>query len=772
MYQFNEISQYVIKLVNQTNQNVFLTGKAGSGKTTLLKEIIRTTHKKTVVVAPTAIAALNAEGVTIHSQFQLPPWSFIPDYVLPTISNPSIKFENKNTIINNKEYRLSSAKYKVIQNMQLLVIDEVSMLRSDLLDALDCKLKYLRRNNKPYGGVQVLFVGDLLQLPPIVKQEEWAVLKKYYQSEFFYDAQILKQVPPILIELTQIYRQSDPVFLSILENIREHKLLTNDAQILSKYIKTNINFNDYKGYIVLTTHNNKAEVINQSSLKNINAPTFEYQAEIIGDFPDKIYPIDKTLTLKVGAQIMCTKNDISFEKKYFNGKIGFIQLLTQDEIFIRFPDNNNGTNIDLIIEMEKYVWKNIRYTLNEKTQIIEEEVLGTFEQYPIKLAYSITVHKSQGLTFDKAILDISQVFAPGQLYVALSRLRSLDGLILLNQIQTNGLQTNKSIVSYYENKVSNDSLEIILQDKTYSFLIEQIETAFNWDKLLEIWYKYLESYSSTNEEVKSNLQLHLNWVIEQKNILETVVNFARKFLLQINKTAKQDLNLIYLQTRSKAAIEYFLPFLEKIHFNILFKMEEVKKLKRMKSFFQELIVLEESQNKTIIELLKIVQIINNISEGKNCTKEFILTDKIIEYKNNKLAEVITEFKKQLSPLDEEAYIEKSYYGDVVKRRERRPKSEKSTYDLTFELWQQKLSIQEIATQRKLAISTIEGHLVRFVVNKQIKLADIIAPELIATLIPILLENKDKTIGQIREMFENKYTFGELKLVQAGLHSVI
>ena len=411
-------ANYVLRFINQTNRSIFLTGKAGTGKTTLLKEIIKSTHKNCVVVAPTGIAALNAGGVTIHSMFQLPFGGFIPANNVDGNFNENIKFESKDTL--RRHFKMSAVKRAVIQNMELLIIDEVSMLRSDLLDAIEFMLQSVRKKKVPFGGVQVLFIGDLLQLPPVIRDEEWRTLKNYYKGKFFFHSHAIQQNPPLYIELSKIFRQTDEVFIDLLNNLRNNRITKVNVAFLNKYVQPNFDLKTNKGYITLTTHNAKADTINSQSLLDLEGNSRRYKAQIVDDFPDKIFPVDDYLELKIGAQIMFIKNDLSFDKHYFNGKMGVIYSLSDNEIRVQFPEENK------IIEVERYEWQNIRYFVNTNTKEIEEEILGTFTHYPIKLAWAITVHKSQGLTFDKAALDVSQVFVPGQAYVALSRLRSLN----------------------------------------------------------------------------------------------------------------------------------------------------------------------------------------------------------------------------------------------------------------------------------------------------------------------------------------------------------
>ena len=311
-------ANYVLQFINQTNKSIFLTGKAGTGKTTLLKEIIKTTHKNCVVVAPTGIAALNAGGVTIHSLFQLPFGGFIPANNVAQQFSESLKFETKDTL--RRHFKMSAIKRKVIQNMELLIIDEVSMLRSDLMDGIDFMLQSVRKKRIAFGGVQVLFIGDLLQLPPVIREEEWRTLRQYYKGKFFFHSHVIQQNPPLYIELSKIFRQSDETFIDLLNNLRNNKITNENIVFLNKYVQPNFDLKANNGYITLTTHNTKADAINSQSINDLKGNSVNYKAVITGDFPDKIYPLEETLELKVGAQIMFIKNDLSFEKNYFKQK--------------------------------------------------------------------------------------------------------------------------------------------------------------------------------------------------------------------------------------------------------------------------------------------------------------------------------------------------------------------------------------------------------------------------------------------------------------------
>lgn len=529
MNSLSAVASYTLKFINQTNKSVFLTGKAGTGKTTLLKEIIKTTHKNTAVVAPTGIAALNAGGVTIHSLFQLPFGGFIPDTIAPHIKD-SVKFESKSTL--SRHFKMSAVKRNVIRNIELLVIDEVSMLRADLLDAIDFMMQSVRRNEQPFGGAQVLFIGDLLQLPPIVKPEEWDILRKYYQGKFFFHSHVVQQNPPLYIELDKIYRQTDNEFIEVLNNLRNNTITKTDLIILNQFVNPNFDLKKNQGFITLTTHNNKADSINSEALNELDAKSFTYKAQIVDDFPDKIYPVEDNLELKVGAQIMFIKNDLSFEKNYFNGKMGIIKYLSKDEIIVEFPEEKKT------IEVERYEWQNIRYKVNETTKEIQEEVLGTFTHYPIKLAWAITVHKSQGLTFDKAALDVSRVFQPGQAYVALSRLRSLKGLVLLAPIQMNGLSNDSDVMLYAEQKATDEYIQKSLEQETKNYLFNYLKATFDWQDLAQEWRNHRFSYKE--EAPKSPKAKYAKWAENQSNKIENLVIPAQNFIKQLNNIFSKD----------------------------------------------------------------------------------------------------------------------------------------------------------------------------------------------------------------------------------------
>jgi len=519
------------RFINQTNRSIFLTGKAGTGKTTLLKEIIRTTHKKAVIVAPTGIAALNAGGVTIHSFFQLPFSGFIPQFNVPPTVSEQLKLETKDTLV--KHFKFTGKRKAILQSVELLIIDEVSMLRADLLDAIDWTLRSVRRENYPFGGVQVLYIGDLLQLPPVIRNEEWNVLRNYYNGIFFFNANVVQEDPPLYIELKKVHRQSDADFIQILNHLRNNLITQDDIQILNQYVNPSFSSKDNPGYVTLTTHNAKADTINQQALSELKGKSWFYEADITGEFPPHMHPIDEKTELKVGAQVMFIKNDLSFDKNYYNGKTGVIQSLSTEEIFVHFPEENKT------IEVERYEWQNIRYSLDDKTQEIKEEVLGTFVHYPLKLAWAITVHKSQGLTFDKAILDVSQVFAPGQAYVALSRLRSLDGLVLLKPIQLNGLENDRQVMSYTTQQPDESQLGNYLSEDTIHYVYSLLTHAYDFHDLVAAWRIHDASYVPLGSKSEKGKQRA--WSNQQYGVIQPLVQPADKFIQQIQNCVRNDL---------------------------------------------------------------------------------------------------------------------------------------------------------------------------------------------------------------------------------------
>ena len=748
-------ANYVLRFINQTNRSIFLTGKAGTGKTTLLKEIIKSTHKNCVVVAPTGIAALNAGGVTIHSMFQLPFGGFIPANNVEGNFNENIKFESKDTL--RRHFKMSAIKRAVIQNMELLIIDEVSMLRSDLLDAIEFMLQSVRKKKMPFGGVQVLFIGDLLQLPPVIRDEEWRTLKNYYKGKFFFHSHAIQQNPPLYIELSKIFRQTDEVFIDLLNNLRNNRITKDNVAFLNKYVQPNFDLKTNKGYITLTTHNAKADTINSQSLQDLEGNSRRYKAQIVDDFPDKIFPVDDYLELKIGAQIMFIKNDLSFDKHYFNGKMGVIYSLSDNEIRVQFPEENK------IIEVERYEWQNIRYFVNTNTKEIEEEILGTFTHYPIKLAWAITVHKSQGLTFDKAALDVSQVFVPGQAYVALSRLRSLNGLILLSQLQMNGISNDDDVMDYANNKATTEVLQNVLQTDTKNYIHNYLRNSFNWNELAQEWRNHKYSYLESDVSAKSK---HSKWATNQLELCENLVDPASKFMSQLDKLFRDEtIDFNFINERITKAYDYFYEKLDTLVYEILYKIEEVKRIKQVKQYYDELVVLEELQTNAILRLMKAKKLIETVLEDKVISKESLNNQEIKNYKIAKLELVYEDFKRNNATLIENKQ-DVSLYQKKKKSSDKEPK--KATTQITYEYWIEKNSIAEIANLRKLTEGTILGHFTKLIQDKAVKIEDIMPSDKIESLTKAFYGYKEESLTPMKEQLGEAFSWEELRMFKASL----
>lgn len=755
MQTISEAALYTLQFINQTQKSIFLTGKAGTGKTTLLREIIQTTHKNTVVVAPTGIAALNAGGVTIHSMFQLPFGGFIPDNSAPLFSE-NTKFETKATL--RRHFKMSGLKKSVIRNMELLIIDEVSMLRADLLDAMDFMMQTVRKKSTPFGGVQVLFIGDLLQLPPVIRDEEWRTLRTYYKGKFFFHSHVVQQNPPLYIELSKIFRQTDDTFIAVLNNLRNNQISQEDIRILNEYVKPDFDLKNNKGYITLTTHNAKADAMNAQALENLEGKLVKYQPEIVGEFPDKIFPVEDQLQLKVGAQIMFVKNDLSFEKNYFNGKMGIIKSLSSHEILVHFPEENKT------IEVEKYEWQNIRYKVDEMTKEIEEEVLGTFVHYPIKLAWAITVHKSQGLTFDKAALDVSQVFLPGQAYVALSRLRSLNGLILLSPLRMNGISNDQDVMDYSLNKASDELLKKSLHFETKNFIHNYLINAFDWHDLAQEWRNHQFSYTEKSEI--SEKSKHTIWAKKQTHNIEELLEPSRKFILQLNKIfAQETVDLNHVSERIQAAYDYFLVPMDNMVYEILWKLEEVKRIKKVKGYYEELVVLEELQTKAVLRLMKAKLLIETVVQGETISKEKLSSEEIKYYKIRKIESIKTEFKSvNVTLIEDEKDLER-----YTSKKKTKAAPKKSTVQETYELWLENNSIKEIASIRKLTIQTIDSHLAKLIQAGTIAITDVMPEDKLQELAEAFKGYKEESLNGLKEKYGEKFTWDELKMYKASLN---
>jgi len=526
--------------VEFTGRNIFLTGKAGTGKTTFLHNLKKVSLKRMVVVAPTGVAAINAGGVTIHSFFQLPFGPRIPGF----------KPDNKSPD-QQKYNRFSKNKIKIIKSLDLLVIDEVSMVRADIMDGIDETLRKYRNKNLPFGGVQMLMIGDLQQLAPVIKNNEWNVLKEYYDTAFFFSCKALQKTSYISIELDHVYRQSDSKFIDLLNRVRGNQLDQDSIDLLNTRYKPNFK-TDEDGFISLTTHNAKAQNINEAKLRKLEGSPHTFMAEITGNYSEYNYPTNSELILKTGAQVMFVKNDPSPDKLYYNGKIGKIVSIEEDTLDVQCPGEDEA------IVVYPVEWHNIKYTLDEDTKEISENIEGIFTQIPLKLAWAITIHKSQGLTFDKAIIDVEAAFAFGQVYVALSRCKSLEGLVLISPVNRNGIISDNTINNFTREVEDNQPTGEQLQDSVKLYREELLVDLFNFHNIEQALYyaiKLLKDHSSGMQ------QQHLsNFRDMLKNINEDIARIGERFLVELRalllkeSTAEED---PVLQERLGRASRYF-----------------------------------------------------------------------------------------------------------------------------------------------------------------------------------------------------------------------
>ncbi|MCK5206902.1 MAG: AAA family ATPase, partial [Cyclobacteriaceae bacterium] len=531
------------------------------------------THKNFVIVAPTGIAALNAQGVTIHSQFLFPLGSFIPGRDPSGNYNTTSNFYTQHTLA--RKHPLNSMRKQVLRATDLLIIDEVSMLRADILDAIDYRMRSVKGNfYQSFGGVQVLMIGDLYQLPPIVKDHEWHVLNTYYKSMHFFEALALKQDGMVYIELDKIFRQQDEKFIGILNNLRNNITTGQDIATLNSYYRSENEINPDEEIITITTHNYKADAINNRELEALPGPSSYYEAEVSGDFPEKLYPLPEKIELKVGAQIMFVKNDSSGEKNYFNGKLARVDYLVPDSITVIMAD----TNRQFVLRKEE--WDNKKYTIDEQSKELDEDVIGSFVQYPIKLAWAVTVHKSQGLTFDKAIIDVGQAFAPGQVYVALSRLRSLDGLILRTRINTSSISSDGNVVTFTQSKEQQKPLQEMLQEQQQNFLQRLLTTTFDFH-VIEKQLEYLQKGKTGSMEFEDESMQKAMGIIQGR--LEDEKENTAKFRNQLLALLHQN-NLEKLLERINKGSAYYGAFMEENLRQLLVHLAEVEQFSRTKTY--------------------------------------------------------------------------------------------------------------------------------------------------------------------------------------------
>lgn len=739
----DNLADSAIAFINTTSSNIFITGKAGTGKTTFLKNLFGKTHKTFLIVAPTGIAALNAGGVTIHSQFLLPHGMFIPERGSSDFTMRGNYFTSDMLA---RKHPLNSARKQVLRTIDLLVIDEVSMLRADLLDAINYRLKAARGNfRESFGGVQLLLIGDLFQLPPVVKREEEEFLQHYYPSPWFYDAGGLRDEGFVYIELDKVFRQQDESFISILNNLRNNAPSPSDIDVLNKHYRSPEEIDSLQEVITLTTHNYKADSLNLRALQELDGPSFSFEAEVKGDFPESMYPVQQRLELKAGAQIMFVKNDTE-NKAYFNGKLAIVRSVTSKEIIVKMAGEENDYTL------RKETWQNKKYTINDDTRELDEDVIGSFEQYPVKLAWAITIHKSQGLTFDRAIIDVGQAFADGQVYVALSRLRSLDGLILRTRINPGVVSTNKNIAEFSEKHNRPGSLAETLQIQQAHYVNQLLVKTFDFDGLLkEIRYvqKGQPEVAGFNEATMKPLLQQLAESIENEKAN------TYKFRSQLEEKLKSKAIGSLLDRVNKGSAYYKIFFSENLR-KLLQHIAAMKHHKRVKTYVNHLNDLDQSISKKIEEIDKASLLVESILLGKVQPDFSSLAEARAKERNNMVSEIERVVGVAAKPLKKKKPKDKS--GKTDKR---------STHVISLDLFKSGLNVAQIAKERGLVVSTIEGHLAKAVQEGQLDIAafmkesDVERIENALQEMPTGFTSKDLFVS-----LNGDYSYGQLRAVMA------
>lgn len=707
------------EIIEKTGANLFLTGKAGTGKTTFLKDLAKRSSKRMVVLAPTGIAAINAGGVTIHSFFQLPLSPYIPGTTFDRAEN-------------NKYFRFSKMKRNIIRTMDLLVIDEISMVRADLLDAIDSVMRRFREHGKPFGGVQLLMIGDLQQLSPVIKDDEWALLKTVYDTPYFFSSKALNMSEYHTVELKKVYRQQDMTFVSLLNQIRENRATDETIEILNKrYIPGFVPDKD-SDFIRLTTHNYPAQMINDRELGLLPSDEHAFKAEIEGTFPESSYPADELLVLKKGAQVMFIKNDA--DKRFYNGMIGEVVFVDAGEIVVRCKSGGEAFKLD------KAEWTNSKYTLDNVSKEIKETVEGVFRQYPIRLAWAITVHKSQGLTFDHAIIDVSHSFAHGQTYVALSRCKTLDGIVLSSPLRREAIISDGTLDEFICNVESRTPTPEILSDLHKAYVIQLLDELFGFVQLQSSYNLLLRTLDEHFYRRYPKLLAECKRVA---TMFDGIIDVSRKFKSQYVRLlgGGGDPAGLVLQDRVRKASGYFAgsiqPFVglcSKIKVDTDNKLVKKQFEERFDTFFNELELkkkLFEYECKNDVEF----------SAGDYLKVKARILLGLEDKGNNSSATRKPRCKKTA------------------------PKPKVSTRQISFDMFSAGKSIPQIAEERGLAYSTIFNHLAFYVKAGMLELDKLVPQEHLIEIRRCIVNNLDfKSISEIKALVSPEITYDEIRLV--------
>ncbi len=811
----NEIFDLAYRFVTETNENIFLTGKAGTGKTTFLKYLKNNSTKNIVVAAPTGVAAINAGGVTLHSLFQLPFHPFLPTK------------NNKEELL--AKIRQNKQRQQLLRKMELLVIDEISMVRCDVMDAIDTILRHTRRNyHLPFGGVQLLCIGDLHQLPPVAQNQEWSILNEYYESPFFFDSLAIKEQLPLLIELNKIYRQKEDSFVRLLNKVRNNQMDADDFEDLHlRYDPTFRPERDEK-YITLTSHNKQADQINEQELYKLNTASFKYKAVVEDDFPENMYPVEFELSLKEGAQVMFLKNDL-IQRRYYNGKIGVVKELTKDKIIV----DCDGTEI----EVGKETWENSRYSLNRADGKLEQETLGTFIQYPLRLAWAITIHKSQGLTFEKVMIDAGAAFSSGQVYVALSRCTSLAGIVLLSKIAPAAIHSNDNVIKGQQTLAYKGSLPDRFAGARQLFTQQLLEENFSFAEVVsgidqlafqiqqhqdrlnaasKTWVENFRQQITADKEVGLKFIGHIAYLMKEEAVIENNAGLQKRISDAANhfipkfETYIRELKAHPINTEHKEAAT---PVNEKLNelalalYNCNFYLQYCKQPFSVTGFLQHKLkyvsqktnltcyasgkteVYTDVANTELYNTLKrwrdmmvseenvAIYMVANQATLKEIATYLPLTKKDllqisgfgkakVDKYGDDVIEAVQEFctrsdiKSNMATLPTKASKEKVL-------REKNAVTKTDTKTISFNLFKEGKNIASIAAERNLTVGSIESHLIPFILEGAIDINDLVSPKkqqlvLNAVAIHGLLSHKT-----LIDNLPADFTYGEIKMVLAA-----
>ncbi len=787
--------------INKTDRNLFVTGKAGTGKTTFLHKIKNESLKRMIIVAPTGVAAINAKGVTIHSFFQMPFGPILPNQITNT----------------SNQRKFSKTKIDIIKSLDLVIIDEISMVRADLLDGIDQVLRRYKNRDKVFGGVQILMIGDLQQLSPVVKPNEWNLLRNHYETVYFFSSKAFNEANVVSIELKHIYRQKNESFIKILNEIRNDTLSIESQKILNRNYSPDFSPTKEEGYITLTTHNNRANSINNSELNKLKNSSYFFDAEVSGKFNENSYPNDEKLELKIGAQVMFIKNDSSLEKRYFNGKIGIITDISKNSVTVKCSNDLE----EIVTEHE--MWNNVNYSINDETKEVKEEIIGSYKQIPLRLAWAITIHKSQGLTFEKAIIDAEASFAHGQTYVALSRCTSLDGLVLKTQISNNAIINDSTVVHFTESVEENHPNEKILLESEKEFQLNLISELFDYRSFLYPATRMIDIFYKNQKSIKGDVIDHLKIIKDEGIIpLMKVSSAFKNQLTSINIDNVLPENKTQIQDRFIKGVDYFLSEtinkiiqpLSKVSFssdnkgvkkdfskqfeNLQEKLsEKVYALKKMTDGFKVQSYLEVRANAVLqktdtkkkkkistkkdpLLALKLRELRSNIAEVLQIPDFQIFTQETLYNICDGLPRTTKDLQKikgmgktRVEKYGEEileVVIEYCQENGINEFNEQKKEDKKNTKQITLEMFTSGLSPKEIAKERNLKINTIQSHLMSFIPSGDVDVLELIPLKRYKKIVDAIEKVEFKNLTELKEKVNTSFTFMELRMVLLSIEN--